>query len=326
MEAVAAGLNGAVAEPLRMLAEFLLRAVCNHAGDGGAGAGQGAHEKADQRTAEGGHADGLPLLLVQQGLPDGDLAVVILFVPFGALLQLDKHLAEAEQAHQHGDGVQAVQQVDEVEGESLLAGNGVNADGAQQQAEDQHQIALEGIVSRDARHQAQAHQGQGKHLRSAEFQGYLRQGTPAEGQTQSADQSAYKAGEGGHAERLSSFPPPGEGIAVQRTHGGSRRAGDVNQNGGDGAAIHGAVVNAGQHDQAVHRVHAEGQRQQDGRTGSGAQTGQQTGHIANEHAGQEVAHGLQSKDLLKAFQQTCKSCHIPLFPLSLRSPGYRRGS
>ena len=73
----------------------------------------------------------------------------------------------------------------------------------------------------------------------------------------------------------------GHGVAVECGDDGWRRAGNTQQNRRNGAAVHGAVIDAGHHPKGDQRVHGKGQRNQDGDTHGRGQTWQGT----DDHSG-----------------------------------------
>ena len=109
-----------------------------------------------------------------------------------------------------------------------------------------------------------------------------------EGQADDGCGSAEEGADGRHAERGAGLALPGHLVAVKDGDHGGRFAGKPEQHGGDGAAVLGAVEDAGQHDDGGHGFDAVGQRQQDGDGCRGAEAGQDADEHADDDADQAV--------------------------------------
>ena len=101
--------------------------------------------------------------------------------------------------------------------------------------------------------------------------------------------AADERADGGDAERRAGPALPGEGVAVEDGDHRRRLAGQAQQDRGDGAAVLGAVEDAGQHDDRGDRLEAEGERQQDRDGGGRAEPGQH----ADEHADDDADEAVQ---------------------------------
>ena len=78
-----------------------------------------------------------------------------------------------------------------------------------------------------------------------------------------AEGSADEGGDDGDAERGAAFALLGQRKSVETGHRMRRMARQIEQDRADRPAILGAVIDAGKHQDCGHRLHAEGQRQQD---------------------------------------------------------------
>src|SRR5262249_14072996 len=117
---------------------------------------------------------------------------------------------------------------------------------------------------------------------------------------------------------------PGAPLAahVKRGEAGNTRrrsAGIVEQDGGGGPAIFGAVVDAGQHDDPAGRVHLEGERQQQ-RNGGRRAKARQDAHDGAKQAAHEAP------DDVARLQRDCKSVQEARRNVHLRTRTDRRGA
>ena len=102
------------------------------------------------------------------------------------------------------------------------------------------------------------------------------------------DGGADEGADGGDAERGAGPALLGQREAVEDGDHRGRLTREPEQHRGDGAAVLGAVVDAGQHDDRRDGVDRVGDRQQDRDGRSGAEAGQHTDEHADQHADQAV--------------------------------------
>ena len=129
-------------------------------------------------------------------------------------------------------------------------------------------------------HQAQHHQGEV--VGRAEQQRHARQRGGERGDDERGDAPGDERADGGNAERHAGAPLLGHLMAVERGDHRCRLAGDVDEDGRGRAAVLGAVVDAGQHDERAGRIDAEGDRQQHGDGGDRADARQHADQRADE--------------------------------------------
>ncbi len=134
----------------------------------------------------------------------------------------------------------------------------------------------------DREHQAQHHQREV--VGRAEQQRHARQRGGQRGDDERRDAAGDERADGGDAERDAGAALLGHLVAVERRHHRGGLAGDVDQDGRGRAAVLGAVVDAGQHDERAGRIDAEGDRQQHGDGGDRADARQHADQGADQAA------------------------------------------
>ena len=173
------------------------------------------------------------------------------------LLEVVEDLADAEQAHRDDDEVDAVGELQAVEGEAGGAGEAVAADGGQQQADRRGDQRLELVAAADGGDQQDAEQRQRGVLGRAEVQ---REARPRPGASSVSPMIEMVAPTKEPMAAMPSAVPalpclasakPSNTVTTER-----RLAGEAQQHRGDGAAVLGAVVDAGEHDDRRDRVDA----------------------------------------------------------------------
>ena len=163
---------------------------------------------------------------------------------------------QGQQAQQGGDGGDTVHQVEDPHDDP---GNpiGAEADGAQQDAEQAGENALNHVV-RKAAHNRQSENCHEEHLAGAELQGKISQG-PGHGQEKNgAHHAADEGTHQGDAHGPLRLAVPGHGEAVQDCGQVGRRAGGVQQDGCHRAAENAAGVDGAEKDQGRQGLHVEG--------------------------------------------------------------------
>ena len=116
------------------------------------------------------------------------------------LLEVVEDLADAEEAHRDDDEVDAVGELQAVEGEADRAGEAVPADGGQQQADGRGDQRLELVAVADRGDQQDAEQRQRGVLRRAEVQREARHDRRQQRQPDDRDGAADEGADGRDAE------------------------------------------------------------------------------------------------------------------------------
>ena len=280
-------LDRAVTETLRRLRYLLLGGVGHERGDGRSGARNQRAEAAEKRAADHRPERQLEIGLRRKHVGDADLGVSHVDV-FGVVDAVHE-LGDAEHAERQRDDFDAVEQFGDAEGEAGLPGLDVGADDADQQAEHRHRDALERRSLRQRRARQQSDQHQRTHLGGSEFERHLDQERRQENHLGDAEGSADEGGDDGDAERGAALALFGQRKPVQTGHGVRRMARQIEQNRADRSAILGAVIDAGQHQDRRHRLHSEGQRQQDRDRRDRTHSRQHADEVADQHA-EEAVH------------------------------------
>ena len=155
---------------------------------------------------------------------------------------------------------------------------------------------------------------QGEVLRRSEIEGQT--GPEGRGQQRDHRHAEGPGDEGAEGRDPQGRPGPslaGHLIPVQAGHDGGRLAGDVDQDRGGRSAVHGPVVDPGQHDDRRDRAHREGDRQEDRHGARRPDPGQDPDQRPDQDADETVQeiHGLEGGD--DPDLQPGKKIHI--FPL-----------
>ncbi len=273
-------LDGAAAEARGVLGELLLERVGGERPEHRAVARQQAQNRSEQRAARDRGSGLLEVLAARQQLADRPVHDVAGL----RALQIAQDLREAEHAHGEDGDIEAVGDLGPAEGETLLAALEVGADGGEEDAHQDHGDRLRHRAARQhhGEHEAQHHEGEV--VRRAEQQRPGRHRHGQRGDDEGGGAAGDERADGGDAEGHAGAPLLGHLVAVER--GDHRRglAGDVDQDGRRGAAVLGAVVDAGQHDQRADRVEPEGDRQEHGDGGDGTDARQHADERADQAA------------------------------------------
>ena len=264
-------LHRAGAEGLLTL-EALLSGVAQEGGSGGAGAGQHAHEGAQEAGPDGHRQQAAELVTGEHTAPEGQLVLGHLGLLIPVHHEADD-LGEAHGTDDEGHEGDAAHEVDVAEVEAGAAGEGVHADGGQDEAQQGGDGALDGVVAQQPADGGEGHDHQGGHLGRAELQAHVSQSGTGEGQDDHTDGTADAGGHVGRQQGLTGLALLGHGVAVQGSHDGGGVAGDVQQDGGECAAVHVGVVEGAQHDDGRRGLELVGQGQQQGAAGQRADAG-----------------------------------------------------
>ena len=310
-----------LAESLRGLGDLLLERVGREGAERRAAAGQHAERCAQQRAAQRGRPGAPYLLAGRPQRADLDRAAAARQMSF----QVDDDLGDAEQAHGDGREVDAVRQLGDVEGEALGAGVDVGADQAEQQAEEHHGDRLDDRAAgqHDGGDEAERHQR--AVVGRPELLGHARQRLGEQHDDQRADGAGEERADGRDRQCRAGAPIARHLVAVETGHHRRRFARQVDQDRGRRAAVGGAVVDAGQHDQRGGRRQVEGDRQQHGdgrhRPDAGQNADQRAEHAAQQRIGQVLegdGDAQAEREIVQQFHVTrsrarCR-CSCPIRP------------
>jgi hypothetical protein len=144
----------------------------------------------------------------------------------------------------------------------------------------------------------------------AELQRKGRQRIRQKGEPHDAARSGHKRADGGDGERGAGPPLFGHLIPIDAGDDRGRLAGDVQENGGRGAAVHGPVVNPGQHDDGCQRgPDGVGERQEEGDGRRRPQAGQDPHHRSQYGADQGKEQVDRRRRQCETLQQELERLH-----------------
>jgi hypothetical protein len=209
------------------------------------------------------------------------------------VFQVAQNLADAEQAHRHGNELEALRQLEQAKGVALRPALHVLADGAQRDAEHQHPERLHdgALRQRDRSDQAEHHDGEV--FRGADAHRHLGQRRRQYRDQQRRDATRQEGAERRRGQRRPRAPLLRHLVAVERRDDRGGLARQVDQDRGGRAAILRAVEDARHHDHCGDRRQGEGdwQQQRDGRGRPDAR--QHADQRAEQHADEAEAEILQ---------------------------------
>ena len=223
--------------------------------------GRDAEPAADERGTQQRHPVFRQVLPDRQHHAQGDAGGVA--AQRQALFHGEQDFADAEQADDGDQEVDAAQQLRRTEGHAQLAGHGVHADAGEQQAERHRNHRLVLGLAAEPDKGAEGEQIDREEFRRPEFQRKRRDHRRQEGDQHHRDQRADERRGERRGQRFRRPALLRHRIAVEGGRHRPRLAGDVEQDRGDGAAEQRAPVDAGQHHDRRSRIHRECQRQQD---------------------------------------------------------------
>ncbi len=233
---------------------------------------------------------------------------------FHSSFEVDHDLGDAEQAHGDGREVDAVAELGDVEGEALGAGVDVGADQAEQQAEEDHGDRLDHRAAGQHHGGDEAERHQRAIVGRAEFLRHARQGLGEDHDDQRADRAGEERADGRDRQRRAGAPLARHLVAVEAGHHRRGFARQVDQDRGGRAAVLGAVVDAGQHDQRRRWRQMEGDRQQHGDGRHRADARQHADQRADHAAQQRVQQVLEADGDGQAKHQVVQEIHLTKLP------------
>ena len=275
-------LDIALAEAFGIVGGLHGHAVGQERRDGAALAGNGAHQRADDRAAQ--HGAPVPEGRLHAAHHAGDLhrAQVLRHRAAGDR-QVD-HLGDREQPDQGRDQMHAVPQIFDAPGEAGGSGDAVIADGRDHQADAPGEEAAQHPAAQAAGDGDEGEDRQQEEFRRPEQEDELFCHRQHREHRHRADDSAERIGGGRGADRVSRLALLGQRIAVEAGRGIGRRARRVQEDRGERAAHrHRTHHAAGQRD-GGEGFEAIGQRHQQRQRGGAAEPRQRAEHEADGHA------------------------------------------
>ena len=206
--------------------------------------------------------------------------------PAKGSLHHQQDLGHAEESHHHRHEAQAVVELRDAEGEARRAAHRVDADQREQQAEHGHQQRRSERLAGEPGHQAQAEEHQGEEFRRPEGERKTRERRRHHHQGKRGEHAADEGADRRHAECGSRPALARHLVAVEAGDHRRRLARHVDQHRGNGAAVHRAVVDRGQHDDGAGRIQREGERDQDRGPCRWAEAGQHADQRAEDATGE----------------------------------------
>ena len=200
-------------------------------------------------------------------------------------------LGQPEHRHHNDDEIDAFVELAEAEGETREPGGAVLTDHADDQAERRHRQALQQRAARQHGSGDQPDQHEREIFRRLESQCQLRQRRRQRRHQHDRDAGAEERRHRGHHQRRPGAALPRHRIALDHGDGGGRVARQPQQDRRDRAAIHGAVVDAGEHDQRFGRAQMERDRQQHADRRDRPDAGQD----ADEHSDADADQAVQQR-------------------------------
>ena len=231
------------------------------------------------------------------------------------MVEIAQDLGDAEDAHGEHREVDAVRQERQAEGHALLAGLEVGADGGEQDADQDHGDRLQDRAAREHDGEDEAHDHEREILGRAEDQRQLGQRSAERRDDEGRHGAGEERADGRDAERHAGAALARHLVAVERGDHGGRLAGNVDQDRRGRAAVLGAVIDAGQHDQRADGIEPEGDRQQHGDGGDRPDAGQHADQRADEAAQEGEAEVLQAQRDAEAEAQIGEEITHQILPL-----------
>ena len=193
--------------------------------------------------------------------------------------------------------------------------HGVDADGAEQQADGRHQERARQRCRREVGEQHKAENEQGGIFWRAEPQGKCSKRRSDQGQHQDAEGARDPRADGGDAQRRASPAALRHCVTVDAGHDRGRFAWNAHQDRGGRAAVLRAVVDAGQHNDGSRGVEAVGDGQQDADAGQRSDAGQHANQRADYAAKKCIPEDARLERHLEAKHQAIEGA----FHASLKS-------
>ena len=221
-----------------------------------------------------------------------------------------ERLAHREQADRHHDDIDAVEQLRKAEGEARLAGLQVDADQAEPDAEEQRRQSSDRGRAEHRRHRHEREHHQREIIGRPEFERPLHHDGREERDAEGADRPGDERADGGGRERRAGAAVAGHLVALERRDDGGAFARGVEQDRGGRAAIHRAVIDAGEQDEGRGRLDLEGDRQEQRDGERRAQPGEDADR-GSERGADETPHQIdRSERDRKAVEELREGFHV----------------
>src|SRR5262249_38864114 len=249
----------AFAELLRFRRELLLDIVAQKGRDLGAARGHGPDGKPDGGPAQPWFPRPLPFLErhPERARERDDLVLA------EAVARRDvERLPDREQTHRHHDDIDAVEQFRKTEGEARLAGLQVDADETQPDAEEQRRQSPHGRRAQHGRYRYEREHHEREIVGGSELERPIHHHGREEGDTEGADRAGNERADGRGRDRRAGAAVARHLVTLERRDDGGALARRVEQNRRGRAAIHRAVVDAGEKNECRGRLDLEGDRQE----------------------------------------------------------------
>ena len=239
-------LDGALAELLGVLGELALGHVGQEGRDLGAARGEGAEGEAEGGAAQPRLPRAAPVVAAHPRRPTGMTPAA-----------LRRRWAATQSASPTAKRPTATTTTSmpsascgDPEGQPLLAGHLVDADEADGEADEQGGEAADAGAAEHGADRDEGEQHDGEVLRRAEADRELHDLRREQGQQQRADGAGDEGADGGRGERLRGPAGLGHLVALDGRDDRGGLARGVEQDRGRRAAVHAAVEDAGEHDEA----------------------------------------------------------------------------
>ena len=226
-----------------------------------------------------------------------------------ALLHAEQRLGDGEEADDHCDEVHAAEQRRRAEREATHARHRVQADEGHEGAQGGGAEPLHQRRPRQAHDHAEGEDHEAEVLGRADPQGEVGEGRREEREADEAECPRHEGRDRGDGEGRPGPALPRHLIAV---HGGDHRghlARHVDEDGGGRAAVHGAVVDGGEHDDGRRRRQERCERQQDGDARGGPDAGQHADQRPQDRANQSEEEVLRRERLGEALEEEADGIH-----------------
>ena len=165
----------------------------------------------------------------------------------------------------------------------ILPGDRVEAHHRQEEPDEEDDQPLDDRTAGEGHGQQEPQRRQGEIFGGAEIEGEFGQRRGEEGQADHGNRAGDERSDGGDAQGRARAPFLGHLVAVDAGDDGGRLAGEVQQNGGGRAPVHGAVENPRHHDDRRHRGADDvGDREEKGNGGRRTQTREDADGRADE--------------------------------------------
>ena len=207
----------------------------------------------------------------------------------------DEHLGEPEKPHREGHHPEPVAQLDHAVGEPEIARHGIDAHHAEHEPEGGHGEGLEHGSPAHVREHEEAQEEEGEVLGRPQAEGEVGERRREQHQRDHRQRPRDEGADGGDGQRGARAALLRHRVAVDAGHHRRRLAGDAHEDRGGRAAVHRAVVDAGEEHDGAGGVEPEGGGQQEADPRQRAHAGQHAHEGADrqpdegveEHAGRE---------------------------------------